>query len=63
MTKILENAVAANELNGRQPKSNYSTLLIGAYNTKDAFTAVRFNVNNRTWKADSFEILYSIAKK
>ena len=62
MTKILENAVAVNELNGRQPKSNYSTLLIGAYNTKDAFTTVRFNVNNRTWKADSFEILYSIAK-
>lgn len=62
MTKILENAVAVNELNGRQPKSNYSTILIGAYNTKDAFTAVRFNVNNRTWKADSFEILYSIAK-
>ena len=62
MTKILENAVAVNELNGRRPKSNYSTLLIGAYNTKDAFTAVRFNVNNRTWKADSFEILYSITK-
>ena len=31
--------------------------------TDDNYVAVRMNVNNRTWKANSYDIVYSIAKE
>lgn len=59
---LLRGAVAINELNPRDDSTNYSTILLGAGETKDSIVPVRFVVNNKTWKMESYDILYAISK-
>ena len=59
---ILEKAIAVNELNARDNTTNGSVILLGMAESDENYYAVRFVVDNRTWKADSYDILYSISK-
>lgn len=59
---LLRNAVAINEMNPRDESTNYSIILLGAGETKDSIVPVRFVVNNKTWKMESYDILYAISK-
>ena len=62
LDEILSQAIAVNELNPRDNRTNYSTVLLGFAETDTQYYGVRFIVNNQTWKADSYDILYSISK-
>lgn len=62
LTSILKNAVAVNELKSRDNVTQYSTVLLGIAETEDSYYGVRFIVNNKTWNAENFDILYSISK-
>ena len=59
---LLRNAVAINELNPRDRSTNYSTILLGVGETEGTIMPVRFIVNNKTWKMESYDILYAISK-
>ena len=62
LENILGNAIAVNELKARDEKTNYSTILIGLAEDEKDYTAVRFIINNKTWKMNDYDILYAISK-
>lgn len=62
ISDIIKNSIAVNELSPRKG-SNGSVVLLGIAENENSYVLIRTIVNNRTWKANDYKIIYAIKKQ